>query len=169
MIAIGDPRNIGSAVAIRSADNQSSHEQRRRFAEVVDVMAATNMSFREKSASPAAVAPPSGMSSTMDFYGSASFKADIVKREEIAQRVDRLPAPVQKLATEQGVTDLPTLEVVAAVYRACKTMGGQAQCFSSDLGRAAGVTTQRAEEILRDAVKRGWVEERSNSYWRTDL
>jgi hypothetical protein len=117
-----------------------------------------------------APAPSSNMNgSSLDLYGSTSFKADIIKRDERDARMDRLPAAVQELATEQGVTDLLMLEAVAIISRACNAMGGQAQCFSSDIGRAIGISTQQADEILREAAQRGFVEPRANAYWRCKL
>jgi predicted transcriptional regulator len=48
-------------------------------------------------------------------------------------------------------------------------MGGQAQVLSSDVGRAIGVSTQRADEILREAIQRGFIEPRAHASWRCKL
>lgn len=109
-----------------------------------------------------------GTGSLADLYQPA-FRAEIAQRDERAARLDKLPPAVQRLATEQGVTHLPMLEAVAIISRACKAMGGQAQCFVSDIGRSIGVTTQRVDEILREAAQRGFIEPRANSYWRCKL
>ena len=126
----------------------------------------SGINFNAKSA-PAM--PTSGTGSLADLYQPA-FRSEIALRDERAARMDRLPAAVQKLATEQGETDLPTLEALALIQRASKTMGGNpAQCFSSDIGKAIGVTTQRAEEILGSLAERGFIEPRAGSYWRCKL
>ncbi|BCB17931.1 hypothetical protein [Bosea sp. ANAM02] len=120
-----------------------------------------------KSGAPAM--PTSGTGSLADLYQPA-FRSEIALRDKRAARMDRLPAAVRKLASDQGVTDLPVLEVVAVICRACTTMGGNpAQCFASDIGKAIGVTTQRAEEILREAAQRGFIEPRAGNYWRCKL
>ncbi len=119
-----------------------------------------------KSCAPAM--PTNGTGSLADLYQPA-FRAEIAQRDERAARMDRLPVAVQKLATE-GETDLPTLEAVAIIHRMSKTMGGNpVQVFSADVGRAISVTTQRAEEILRSAAQRGWIEARPNHYFRDRL
>lgn len=60
--------------------------------------------------------PTSGTGSLADLYQPA-FRAEIAQRDERDARMDRLPAAVQKLATEQGVTSIELLETVAAVHR----------------------------------------------------
>ncbi len=113
--------------------------------------------------------PTSGTGSLADLYQPA-FRAEVAQREERTARLDKLPQAVQRLATEQGVTDLHMLEAVAIIFRASKALGGNpAQCWASDIGRTIGVTTQRADEILREAVQRGFIELRANSYWRCKL
>lgn len=149
-------------------DTDADRTARRRSAAVSGNFSRTPSGLDFNQRAPAA--PSSGMGSLLDLYGSTAFKADIVQRDERNARLDRLPASVQRLATEQGVTDLPMLEAIAIISRACKTMGGNpAQVFSSDVGRVIGVTTQRADEILREAARRGFIEARTNSYWRSRL
>lgn len=162
MIPFGDPRK-----SPQPSDTQRDREARRRSAAVSSSFTAAPSGLDFNKRAPAA--PSSGMNgSFLDLYGSTAFKADIVKREERDARVDRLPAGVQRRAAEQGVTDLTMLEATACVVRACKAMGGNpAQVFSSDVGRALGITTAQAEEALREASRRGFIEPRLNSYWRS--
>lgn len=150
-------------------DTDADRIARRRSAAVSGNFSRTSTGLDFNKRAPAA--PSSGMNgSFLDLYGSTAFKAEISQRDERSARLDRLPASVQRLATEQGVTDLPMLEAVAIIARASATMGGNpAQVFSSDVGRAIGVTTQRADEILREAARRGFIEARTNSYWRSRL
>jgi len=147
-------------------DTDADRTARRRSAAVSSSFTAAPSGLDFNQRGPAA--PSSGMGSFLDCYGSTRFKEDIVKREERDARLDRLPAGVQRRAAEQGVTDLTMLEATACVVRACKTMGGNpAQVFSSDVGRALGITTAQAEEALREASRRGFIEPRPNSYWRS--
>ncbi|WP_353182458.1 hypothetical protein [Bosea sp. (in: a-proteobacteria)] len=169
MIPYGDIRKSAPV-----SDTPRDRASRRCAAATIDLFggpASTHgqrLDFNAKAA-PAAV-PSSGMGgSSLDLYGAAVFRAEIAQRDERAARLDKLPAAVQRLATEQGVTDLPMLEAVAIISRACKTMGGQAQVFSSDVGRTIGVSTQKTDEILREAAQRGFIEPRANSYWRCKL
>jgi hypothetical protein len=168
MIPYGDIRKSASAT-----DTPRDREARRRSAATVNLFGgpvSTHGLGLDFNAKGAPAAPSSGMGgSVMDLYGSTVVSADIVKREELAARMDRLPAVVAKLATEQGVTDLPMLEAVAVIHRNCKTMNGPAQVFASDIGKAIGVSTQRAEELTRKAAQLRFIEERANHYWRTKL
>lgn len=156
---------------LRRRETEADRAARRRAAAAFDLFggpvgqSGQRLDFSKPSA-PAM--PTSGTGSLADLYQPA-FRAEMAERDERDARMDRLPAAVQKLATEHGVTDLPMLEAVAIISRACKTMGGQAQCFSSDIGRALGVSSQRADEILREAAQRGFIEPRANSYWRCKL
>lgn len=152
-------------------DTEADRSARRRAAAAFDLFggpASQNGAGINFSKPSAPAMPTSGTGSLADLYQPA-FRAEVAQRDERAARLDKLPQAVQRLSTEQGVTDLPMLEAVAIVSRACKTMGGQAQVFSSDVGRAIGVSTQRADEILREAAQRGFIEPRANSYWRCKL
>jgi hypothetical protein len=96
--------------------------------------------------------------SVMDIYQGVTRSDDEVKRAERQERLDKLPVPVQRLAQTQGVTDLATLEIVGAVHRKSEIQGGEkVQIHASDLAKAAGTTTQRAGEILEEAVRRRWL------------
>ncbi|RDJ21992.1 hypothetical protein DWF00_27110 [Bosea caraganae] len=153
-------------------DTDETRASRRRAAAVATTFGDRNqkgpaLDFNAK-ASPAA--PSSGMGVSFADAYAPSWKAEMAERDERAARLDKLPPAVQRLATEQGMTELPMLEVIAIISRACKTMGGNpAQCWASDIGRAIGVSTQKTEEILREAAQRGFIEPRANSYWRSKL
>lgn len=167
MIPYGDIRKSAPA-----SDTPHDRASRRRAAATIDLFggpASTHGQRLDFNTKAAPAAPSSGMGVSFADAYAPSWKAETAQRDERAARLDKLPLGVQRLATEQGVTCLPTLETVAIISRACKTMGGQAQCFSSDIGRAIGVSTQRADEILREAIQRGFIEPRANSYWRCKL
>lgn len=167
MIPYGDIRKTAPAT-----DTPRDHEARQRAAATATTFGNRNqcgprIDFSAKSG-PAA--PSSGMNgSILDLYGSTAFKADIARRDERSARPDALPQAVQRLSTEQGVTDLDLLQTVAIIHRNCKTMNGPAQVFPDQIGKAIGVTTQRAEELTRDAAQRGFIEARPNCYWRCKL
>lgn len=152
-------------------ETEADRSARRRAAAAFDLFggpASQNGAGINFSKPSAPAMPTSGTGSLADLCQPA-FRAEIVQRDERYARMDRLPAAVQKLATE-GVTDLHTLEAIAVISRACATMGGNpAQCWASDIGKAIGVTTQRAEEILREAAQRGFIEPRAGNYWRCKL
>lgn len=155
----------------RRADTEADRSARRRAAATFDLFGGpagqkgAGLDFSTKAA-PAA--PSSNMGgSVLDLYGSTAFKADIVQRAERDARLDRLPAAVQKLATEQGVTDLNLLEVVAAVHRKSTVMGGQkAQLFASDLGRSLNITGAKAEALMTEAAQKGFITSFPGSYWK---
>ncbi len=118
----------------------------------------------------APAAPSSGMNgSFLDLYGSTAFKADIVKRDERAAQMDRLPAPVQRLAQTQGITDIDLLTAISIIHRNCQTMGGEAVVYCSDIGRAMGITTAHAESLAAEGVRKGFIEARTGSRWRSRL
>jgi len=111
-----------------------------------------------------APAKTSGLGSTLDLYEGVSRSEEEVRRAEIEERMGRLPVRVQRLATDQGVTDLNLLQVVGAVVAKSDTWGGQkVQLFASDIGRALGVSTQKADALLDEAVRRGFIEACSRS------
>jgi len=153
-------------------DTETDRSARRRAAATTALFGGAASQSGQKldfSKSGAPAMPTSGTGSLADLYQPA-FRAEITQRAERAARLDMLPPAVQRLATEQGVTDLPMLEAVTVISRACKAMGGNpAQCWASDIGRIIGVSTQRADEILREAAQRGFIEPRANSYWRCKL
>lgn len=118
-----------------------------------------------------APAASSGMGvSFADAYGSTAFKADIVRRDERDAVVDRLPAVVAKLVQTHGVTDIQLLQVVGAVHRKSTVMGHQAvQVFPDEIGREIGATRERAEALMEEAVRRGFVASLPRSYWVSKL
>lgn len=109
--------------------------------------------------------PTSGTGSLADLYQPA-FRAEIAQRDERAARLDKLPQAVQRLSTEHGVTSIELLEVVAAVHRKSAVMGGQkAQLFASDLGRALGIPSAKADALLTEATQKGFIASFPGSYW----
>jgi hypothetical protein len=100
----------------------------------------------------------------MDLYQGMTRSDAEVRRAEREERMGRLPIRVQRLATDQGVTDLELLQVVGAVVAKSDTWGGnRVQLFASDIARSLGVSTQRADALLDEAVRRGFVEAYSRS------
>lgn len=120
--------------------------------------------FSDKSGS---AAQSSGMASTLDLY-APSWKADQAQKDANASRADKLLPAVRALAQSHGL-DLEALEVINIVHRNAKIMGGEAQVWASDAGQAVGISTQRTEAILADAVRRGLLEERSGSRFRSKI
>lgn len=150
-------------------DTDADRTARRRSAAVTNAFTAAPsvLDFSRKSA-PAM--PTSGTGSLADLYGSTVFREEITRREERAAQMDRLPAPVQRLAQSHGITDISLLSAIGIVHKASATMGGQpAQCFAGDIGRAIAVTTQRAEAFLDEAAARGFIQRKPNHYWKTLL
>lgn len=152
---------------IRS-DTDAARTARRRSAAVATsfTTAPVTLDFSRKSA-PAM--PTSGTGSLADLYGSAVFREEITRREERAAQMDRLPAPVQRLAQTQGITDIDLLTAISIIHRNCQTMGGEAVVHCSDIGRAMGITTARAEGLVSEGVRRGFIEARTGSRWRSRL
>lgn len=150
-------------------DTDTDRTARRRSAAVAETFAPAPalLDFSRKAA-PAM--PTSGTGSLADLYGSLVFKADIARRDERDAVLDKLPQPVARLSQTHGVTDLDLLRTIGIVHKASATMGGQpAQCFAGDIGRAIGVTTQRADALLSEAVSSGFIERKPNHYWKTCL
>lgn len=160
-----------SFMGLKPADTDPVHAARRRAAGAAQAFGGRNaqgsrIDFAECSGT---ATPSSGMGSLMDAYTPA-FKAEMANREARAARLDKLPVAVARLATAHGVTSLPMLEAVAVIARACTVMGDNpAQVFPSDIARTIGLTTQGTEELLREAVSKGFIEERGGSYWRCRL
>lgn len=118
----------------------------------------------------APAAKPSGMSSIMDL-DTPSYRAEMAVRDERAAKMDRLPAKVQRLSQELGITDLGLLQTIGAVVAKNAVMGADAkvQLFASDLGRAVGITSQRADALLDDAARRGFIERFAGNYVRSRI
>lgn len=151
-------------------ETEADRSARRRAAAAFDLFggpAGQNGHGINFNAETAPAAPSSNMGgSVLDLYGSTSFKADLVRRDERDARMDRLPAVVQKLATEQGVTSIELLEIVGAIHRKSAVMGGQkVQLFASDLGRALNIPANKAEALLTEATQKGFVTSFPGSYW----
>jgi hypothetical protein len=168
MIPYGDPRKSHPAI-----DNCQHQEERRRAASAAEAFGSRNARgpMIDFGASGPAAAPSSGMGgSIMDAY-APSFRAEMLKRDERAAKVDRLPVKVQRLAQEQGITDLDLLTVVGAVVAKNSVMGAEAkvQIFGSDLGRAMGVTSDQADALLNEAARRGFIERFGDNYVRARI
>lgn len=153
--------------SINRVDNDADRTARRRSASVASNFARTPTGLDFNQRAPAA--PSSGMGSWLDLYGSTAFKAEISQRDERAAQMDRLPAPVQRLARSEGITDLDLLTAISIVHRNCQTMGGEAVVHCSDIGRAMGITTAHAESLTAEGVRRGFIEARTGSRWRSRL
>lgn len=123
------------------------------------------LDFDDKSGS---AAQSSGMNgSALDLY-APSWKADQAQKDANAARADKLMPAVRQLAQTHGL-DLEALEVINIAHRNARIMGGEAQVWAGDAGRAVGICTQKAEAILADAVRRGLLEERSGSRFRSKI
>jgi hypothetical protein len=113
---------------------------------------------------PAPVKARNTTGGVMDLYQGITRSDDEVRRSEIEERMGRLPVRVQRLATDQGITDIELLQVIGAVVANSNRYGGErVQLFSSDLARALGVSTQKADALLDEAVRRGFIEACSRS------
>lgn len=116
-----------------------------------------------------APAPSSDMGVSFADAYAPPWKAEQAEKDARAARLDKLPVAVAKLATEQGVTDIQLLEIVAIVERGNKIMNGPVQAHRGDIARAIGVTADKAEALMTEAARRGFIEPRANSYWRCKL
>lgn len=168
MIPYGDPRKSPPA-----RDTDQHREERRRGANAAQAFGSrhTRGPLIDFGTSGPAAAPSSGMGgSIMDAY-APSFRAEMLERDERAAKMDRLPVKVQRLAQEQGITDLDLLTVVGAVVAKSAVMGAEAkvQLFGSDLGRAMGVTSDQAEALLNEAARRGFIERFGDNYVRARI
>ena len=157
MIPFGDPRKSPPAV-----DTHDHREERHRAAGAAEAFGSRNARgpMIDFSKSGPAAAPSSGMGgSALDIY-APPFRAEMVQRDERAAKMDRLPVKVQRLAQEQGITDLDLLTVIGAVVAKNAVMGADAkvQLFASDLGRAISITSQKADALLAEAAQRGFIE-----------
>jgi hypothetical protein len=169
-ILFGDPRKMAP---VRKGDGDATEAERtqRRRSEVAAQAAPSRRSdprghflnFNDTATS----APAKARNTTggvMDCYGGVTRSDAEVRRAEREERMSRLPIRVQRLATDQGVTDLDLLHVVGAVVAKSDTWGGnRVQLFSSDLGRTLGISTQKADALLDEAVRRGFIEAYSRS------
>lgn len=115
---------------------------------------------------------PSAQSSNMN--GSAldlyvpSWKSEQAQMDANASRAEKLMPAVRALAQSHGL-DIEALEVLNIVARNCAILGGEAQVWPSDAGRSVGVSTQRAEAIIADAVSRGLLEARGGHRFRSKI
>lgn len=159
MIPYGDPKK--TAPAPRTA--------RHRTVTPDDAFQARNARPILDFAAKPAAAPSSAMGgSVMDLYAPA-FRAEMDQRDNAAARLDKLEGPVQRLAQTHGLA-IEALEVINIVHRNAKIMGGNpVQAFKADLARATGQPVSQVEAALREAVSKGLLEERNNSYWRSKL
>ena len=124
-----------------------------------------HLDFDDKSGS---AAQSSGMNgSALDLY-APSWKADQAKKDDNAARAEKLMPAVRALAQSHGL-DLEALEVINSVVRNATIMGGEATVYASAAGRAVGISTQRAEAAIPDAVRCGLLEERSGSRFRSKI
>jgi len=168
VIPFGDPRK--SPPAVDTADHR---EERRRAAGAAEAFGSRNARapMVDFSKSGPAAAPSSGMGGSLWDAYTPSFRAEMVQRDERAAKMDRLPAKVQRLASELGITDVELLTVIGAVVAKNAVMGADAkvQLFASDLGRAIGVTSQKAEALLADAAQRGFIERFGGDYVRARI
>lgn len=154
--------------SINRVDNDADRTARRRSAAVSGNFSRTPTGLDFNQRAPAA--PSSGMNgSALDLYGSTAFKAEISQRDERAAQMDRLPAPVQRLARSEGITDLGLLTAISIVHRNCQIMGGEAVVHCSDIARAMGITTAHAESLTAEGVRRGFIEARTGSRWRSRI
>lgn len=94
----------------------------------------------------------------MDLYDSG-FGNELARRDEEHDRFAKLPKAIQQAAKAQGVTDLTLLEIAGTIHRKSEVYSGErVQVFASDLAKATGTTTQRAEQLIDEAVRRGLIE-----------
>lgn len=155
---------------VRRADTGEDHRTRKAAPVApADAFADRNqrpfLNFDDKSGS---AAQSSGMNgSALDLYGPA-WKTEQAQKDARAARADKLMPVVRQLARSHGL-DIEALEVLNIVYRNAKIMGGEAQVWASDAGRTVGISTQKAEAILADAVRRGLLGERLGSRFRPTI
>jgi hypothetical protein len=176
-IALGDPRKMPP---VRKGEiTTPEKEQLRRSegaAQAFPGRQARGLGLDFNAAPAVAAKKTSGMPmSALDLYTPVTRSDDEVKRAERQEQLDKLPIAVQRLAQTQGVTDLTTLAIVGAVHRKSELMAGEkVQVFASDLAKATGTTTQRAGEILSEAVRHGWLvpgasHSAAGGFFRTNL
>ena len=159
MIPYGDPKKTAPA----------QHATRQRTVSPANAFADRNqrplLDFDDKSGSAAASSNMNG--SALDLY-APSLKAEQAQKDASAARAEKLVPAVRALAQSHGL-DLEALEVINVVVRNTTIMGGEATVYASDAGRAVGISTQRAEAVIADAVRRGLLEERSGSRFRSKI
>lgn len=114
------------------------------------------LNFRAPDKAPARTTP--GGTTTMSFYNTVS-RSETAQQAEAHDRMARLPKSIQQAAQAQGIADLALLEIAGAIHRKSEVYGGErVQVFASDLAKAIGTTTQRAEQLIDEAVRRGLIE-----------
>jgi hypothetical protein len=167
-ILFGDPRKMSP---VRKGEATEAEQTQRRRSEVAAQAAPSRRSdprghfldFND-TAAPAPAQARNTTGGVMDCYGGVTRSDAEVRRAEREERMSRLPIRVQRLATDQGVTDLDLLHVVGAVVAKSDNYGGaRVQLFASDIARSLGVSTQRADALLDEAIQRGFVEAYSRS------
>ncbi|MCO5090881.1 hypothetical protein [Bosea sp. (in: a-proteobacteria)] len=114
-------------------------------------------------------AQSSGMNgSAFDLY-APSWKAEMAKKADNDARADKLLPAVRQLAQSHGL-DLEALEVINLIHRGATVMrGNPVQVFRSDIARATGLPVSKVDDIVREAVTKGLLSERNNSYWVSRL
>jgi hypothetical protein len=147
-------------------DTSSDREKRQRAEQVRGLFggpASTNGLGLNFSRNGAPARTSSAGTDLIDF-GTMRRSEEEVRREEIARRMDRLPRKVQNLTQSHGINDIELLEVVAAVTRRSDQLSGErVQVFFSDTARALGISAQRAEFLLDQAVSKKLLRETSRS------
>jgi hypothetical protein len=158
MIPYGDPRKTPQA----AGDTERAQVARRHAKEAKGLFggpasqSGLGLNFRAPDKAPARTTP--GGTTTMSFYDSVS-RSETAKQGETHDRLAKLPKAIQNVAQAQGVTDLALLEIAGAIHRKSEVYGGErVQVFASDMAKATGLTTQRAEQLIDEAVRRGLIE-----------
>ena len=85
--------------------------------------------------------------------------------ELLAKRFDALPMKIQVAAQAKGIArskdSLDMLTVAGMIHRSSERFSGGEKAYvdASDVGRAIGVTTQRAAALMDEAARLGFVRE----------
>lgn len=100
-----------------------------------------------------------GFGSTMALYDNGTVN-ELAQRDAEHDRFAKLPKAIQQAAKAQGLTDLTMLQIAGAIHAKSAMMGHErVQIFASDLATATGTTTQRAEQLMSQAVRCGLIEQ----------
>ena len=158
MIPYGDPRKTSDA----SGNTERAEIARRNAAEATKLFGGSarvkglGLNFNAPDKAPARTTP--GGTTTMSFYDTVS-RSETAQQAEAHDRLARLPKAIQQAAQAQGIADLTLLEIAGAIHRKSEVMSGErVQVFASDLAKATGTTTQRAEQLIDQAVRLGLIE-----------
>lgn len=101
-------------------------------------------------------AKSSGMASTMDLYAPAVRDEDAA-RDDLSRRKSALPAHIADLSTKSDL-GVDALEVLSLVEQRSKAMGGGPVAVQrGEVARAAGLTPDRAEEIIGTLERRNLI------------